>query len=305
MPEIISIDPKEIPQAQLHAYLLAAVAPRPIALASTIDAKGRVNLSPFSFFNVFSSNPPIMIFSPALGGRDQSSKHTLLNVKEVPEVVINVTSHQMAEQLSLASTAYPRGVNEFIKSGFTPIKSSLIKPPRVSESPVAFECKVNEIKALGTGGGAGNLVVCEVVLMHINKDFLDESNQLDSTRLDLIARMGGPWYSRCIPESLFKIPKPSSNLGIGVDALPHSARNSHILSGNDLARLGNLSELPSLDKQNPLFTQSEFLILSTEISSLGVQTRVHVHQLVKKWIGQDKNQLALSLLFWYELQNPS
>lgn len=241
------IDPSDLSVGELHGLLLSAVAPRPICFASTIDAVGQVNLSPFSFFNVFSANPPIMVFSPARRGRDNTTKHTFDNVKEVPEVVINIVNYPIVEQMSLSSTEYKKGVNEFVKSGLTEINSDLVKPPRVGESPIAFECKVDDVIELGQGGGAGNLVISRVVKIHINKQYLDEHGKLDTEKLDLVARLGGSWYGRMIPEALFEIPKPLAKKGIGVDALPEHARLSHVLTGNELGRLGNLENLPSAE----------------------------------------------------------
>ena len=241
---MLSINPKEITTAKLHSYLLSAVSPRPIAFASTIDLEGTPNLSPFSFFNVFSANPPILIFSPARRVRDNTTKHTLENVKQVDEVVINVVSHTIVQQMSLASTEYAKGVNEFEKAGFTMLKSDTVKPFRVAESPVQFECKVNDVMALGTEGGAGNLIICTVVKMHISEDVLDEQRQIDQHKLDLVARAGGSYYSRA-KTGFFEIPKPLSTLGIGVDSIPEAIRNSKILSGNDLGILGNVESLPN------------------------------------------------------------
>ena len=243
---IKTIDPSSIPQPELHAYLLSAVAPRPICFASTIDAAGNVNLSPFSFFNVFSSNPPIMIFSPARSGRDNSLKHSHQNVKEVPEVVINIVNYPIVEQMSLSSTAYEKGVNEFTKAGLTQVPSEKVKPPRVGEAPVAFECSVTEIIELADTPGAGNLILAKVELIHINEAYLTDG-QLDTKKLDLVGRMGGSWYTRSSGDALFEIPKPTRTKGIGVDMLPESIRNSNVLTGNNLGRLGNVSELPSKD----------------------------------------------------------
>lgn len=239
------IDPKSIPQPLLHSYLLSAVAPRPIAFASTVDLDGNVNLSPFSFFNAFGSNPPILVFSPARRGRDNTTKHTLENVLEVPEVVINICDYSMAEQMSLSSTEYPREVNEFEKAGLTMEKSEKVKPPRVGEAPVAFECKINEVISLGDAGGAGNLVVSEVVSIRIKDAVLDEHDKIDPLKLDLIGRMGANWYVRASGSSLFEIRKPLSTMGIGVDAIPPAIRNSTILTGNDLGKLGNVDQLPT------------------------------------------------------------
>ncbi len=241
------IDPQTIPVAQLQGYLQSAVAPRPIAFASTVDAAGAVNLSPFSFFNVFSANPPILIFSPARRVTNNTTKHTLDNVLQVPEVVINVVNFGLVEQASLASTEYPQGVDEFVKAGLTAAASTTVRPPRVAESPVSFECTVEQVIPLGTEGGAGNLVVCQVRLIHIRDEYLDAQGRLDTERLDLVARMGGNWYARAAGNALFEIPKPLVTRGIGVDALPEHIRNSAYLTGNQLARLGNQEQLPSAD----------------------------------------------------------
>ena len=255
---MLTIDPKEIPTAKLHGYLLSAVAPRPIALASTIDENGNPNLSPFSFFNVFSANPPILIFSPARRVRNNTTKHTLENVHKVKEVVINIVNHAIVQQMSLSSTEYAEGVNEFEKAGFTMLKSDKIKPFRVAESPVQFECKVNEIISLGNEGGAGNLIICEVVKLHIHKSVLNNEGAIDQIKLDLVARAGGSYYSRA-KAGFFEIPKPISTLGIGVDAIPKSIRNSAVLTGNNLGLLGNIEALPTAKdvnkfaKENPKY----------------------------------------------------
>lgn len=238
-----SIDPKNIPTNILHKYLLSAVAPRPIALASTVDAKGNPNVSPFSFFNVFSSNPPVMIFSPSRRVRDNSTKHTLDNCEATKEVVINVVTYDMIHQVSLSSTDYPEGVNEFEKAGFTMLKSDVVKPFRVGESPVQFECRVNDIIKLGTQGGAGNLIICEVVRFHIAADILNKDQSINQKKLDLVARAGGDFYCRA-NRGFFEIPKPLSTLGIGIDKLPEEVRNSMILTGNDLGMLANVESLP-------------------------------------------------------------
>jgi flavin reductase (DIM6/NTAB) family NADH-FMN oxidoreductase RutF len=244
---MLTIDPKEVKTPVLHSYLLGAVAPRPIAFASTIDKDGNPNLAPFSFFNVFSSNPPIAIFSPARSGRTGNTK-TYDNIREVPEVVINVVNYSMVNQVSLASTEYPKGVNEFIKSGFTPIPSERVKPFRVKESPAQLECKVREVIELGTGGGAGNLIICEVLLMHISDDVLDENKQIDPHKIDLVARLGANWYSRTNGDALFEVAKPLMNLGIGVDQIPADIRNSNVLTGNNLGQLGNIEKLPTKEE---------------------------------------------------------
>lgn len=240
---MLTIDPSEIPTAKLHGYLLGAVAPRPICFASTVDGKGNVNLSPYSFFNVFSAKPPVMVFSPARRVRDNTTKHTLENVLEIKEVVINIVSYAMVQQMSLSSTEYPKEVNEFVKAGFTEIPSEVVKPPRVKEAPVQFECKVNDVIALGQEGGAGNLVICEVVKLHLSEAILDKQGRIDPFQIDTVARMGGNWYSRS-KVGIFEVEKPLSTLGIGVDALPEAIRGSKILSGNDLGMLANVEALP-------------------------------------------------------------
>lgn len=243
---MLSFLPKDLETPKLHSYLLSAVAPRPIAFASTVDKDGRPNLSPFSFFNVFSANPPILIFSPARRVRGNTIKHTLENVEVTNEVVINVVNYDIVQQMSLSSTEYPEGVNEFEKAGLTMLKSDIVKPFRVAESPIQMECKVNEVVKLGTEGGAGNLVICEVVKMHINDEVLDENGAIDQVKLDLVSRAGGSFYSRA-KSGFFEIPKPLRTLGIGVDALPEHVKNSNILTGNDLGLLANVETLPTED----------------------------------------------------------
>lgn len=245
---MFTIDPSGVSVPVLQRYLQQAVTPRPIAFASTIDSKGNVNLSPFSFFNLFSSNPPILVFSPARRGRDNTVKHTFENIHDVPEVVINLVNYAMVQQASLASTEYPRGVNEFEKSGLTPAPSVKVRPPRVSESPVSFECKVTHVYPLGDQGGAGNLVVCEVLLMHISEKVLSEDKMIDPFELDIVARLGDSWYCRVQGDALFKVPKPLQRIGIGVDRIPESIRRSRVLNGNDLGLLGNVEKLPDSDQ---------------------------------------------------------
>ena len=241
---MISITPQDVSTAKLHGYLLSAVSPRPIAFASTMDEDGNVNLSPFSFFNVFSANPPILIFSPARRVRDNTTKHTLENVLKTKEVVINIVNFEMVQQMSLSSTEYPDGVNEFVKAGFTQVASDMVKPPRVGESPVQFECKVNDVIALGAKGGAGNLIIAEVVKLHIKESVLDAEGKIDAVKIDTVARMGANWYNRS-KEGMFEVLKPIRTMGIGVDALPTSIRNSTVLTGNDLGILGNSEKIPT------------------------------------------------------------
>ena len=275
-----TIDPNDISQPELHGILLTAVAPRPICFASTIDQHGNVNLSPFSYFNVFSSNPPILIFSPARSGRDNTHKHSYLNVKEVPEVVINIVNHQVVEQMSLASTAYQRGVDEFTKSGLTPIPSETVRPPRVGEAPVAFECTVQQTIELAQEPGAGNLVLAKVERIHINEGYLTEG-KLDTQKLDLVGRMGGNWYIRAVNEALFEIPKPIRSKGIGVDALPEGIRESEVLTGNNLGRLGNLQQLPE-DTEIAVIAQDDEVKMMAK--KVGHDPKLHKKQL--HWLAQ-------------------
>ncbi len=251
---VMIIDPKEIPVPKMHSYLLGAVVPRPIAFASTVDARGQVNLSPFSFFNCFSANPPIVVFSPARRGRDNTTKHTYENVKQVPEVVINIVNFAMVEQASLASCEYPEGVNEFVKAGLTEVKSERVRPPRVGEAPVALECKVNQVIELGSEGAAGNLVICEVVLMHVKDEVLDAQARIDPFKLDAVARMGQDYYCRASGEAIFTVPKPNEKVGIGIDQLPAFLRKSKIFSPNELARLANIEKIP---EGNPMSVPSD------------------------------------------------
>lgn len=242
-----TISLKDISATEAQNFLQHAIAPRPICFASTIDSSGNVNLSPFSFFNLFSTNPPIVIFSPSRRVRDNTTKHTLQNILELPEVVINIVSYDMVQQTSLSSCEFPKDADEFVKTGFTKEPSQLIKPPRVKESPVQMECKVLEVKPLGTEGGAGNLVIAEVLMMHINENIINESGTIDQTKLDIVARLGGNWYARINNENLFEVEKPNTQSGIGVDALPENIRSSKILTGNNLGQLANVHEYPFVD----------------------------------------------------------
>ena len=241
---MLRIDPKDIPLAKLHGYLLGAVAPRPIAFASTVNQDGIPNLAPFSFFNMFSVNPPVGVFSPSRRGKDGTSKHTYENAKSSKEVVINMVTYDMVQQMSLASSDYPEGVSEFEKAGFTPIESEMVKPFRVKESPIQMECKVNDIIELGQEGGAGNMIIFEIVLMHVSEDILDDNGSIDTNKIDLVGRMGGNQYVRASGDAIFEVIKPGMTTGIGVDQIPESIRNSTILTGNDLGKLGSVEELP-------------------------------------------------------------
>jgi hypothetical protein len=280
---MLTLDPKELSPAKLQGYLQSAVAPRPIAFASTIDKNGKPNLSPFSFFNIFSSNPPILVFSPARRVRDNSIKHTLINCQETKQVVINMVNYDIVQQMSLSSTEYPEGVNEFAKSGLTAIPSDIVKPYRVAESPVQFECKVNEIITLGTEGGAGNMIICEVVKIHINETILDANGIIDPMKIDLVSRLGGNWYSRA-NQGLFEVQKPIVTLGIGVDAIPDFIKNSSIFNGNDLGKLGNVESLPT-SEEITIFVKQNFEVKGV----LSADDEVKKHQLAKEYL--DKNEV--------------
>ena len=273
---MVSIDPKNLTVQKLHQYLLGAIGPRPIAFASTVDAEGKPNLAPFSFFNVFSANPPILIFSPARSGRTNTTKDTYNNVKVVPEVVINVVNYDIVHQMSLASSPYAPGVNEFEKAGFTALKSDNVKPFRVAESPVQFECKVNEVIELGTEGGAGNLIICEVVKIHIHDEVLDSNGMIDQQKIDLVARMGGDWYSRANAESMFEITKPISTCGIGFDALPVDIKSSKVLSGNNLGHLAGIEKIPDETNVNEYkLLELSDLFVSLEDNPLALEEELH------------------------------
>ena len=279
--KMLTIDPKEVSTAVLHGYLLSAVAPRPIAFASTIDEDGNPNLSPFSFFNVFSANPPIAIFSPARRVRDNTTKHTLENAQATKEVVINIVNYNIVQQMSLSSTEYGDGVDEFIKSGLTKLASEKVKPFRVKESPVHLECIVKEVVELGSEGGAGNLVISEVVKVHVSRDVLDENDKIDPLKMDQVARCGGNWYSRANKDSMFEVPKPLRTLGMGVDQIPEEIRNSKILTGNDLGMLGNVEQLPNETDVNE-HKLIELADLFVELEDEPVKLEEELHKLAKQ-----------------------
>ncbi|RYU90028.1 flavin reductase family protein [Mucilaginibacter terrigena] len=253
---MLTLDIKDLSPLQIQAYLNHAVAPRPICLASTVDKDGNVNLSPFSFFNVFSVNPPVCVFSPSRRVRDNTTKHTLENLKQVPEVVINIVNYDMVQQVSLSSVEYPAGVNEFIKAGLTEQPSVLVKPPRVAESPVQLECVVRDIISLADTPGAGNLVIAEIKYIHIKEDILNENGTIDQEKIDLVARLGADWYCRVTADNLFKVAKPVTTVGIGVDAIPYAIRSSKVLTGNNLGQLGNVEVLPT-DEEIEAYAQSD------------------------------------------------
>ena len=292
---IKTIDPNSLSTPELHKILLSAVAPRPIALASTIDTNGNVNLRPFSFFNVFSANPPIMVFSPSRRGRDNTTKHTFDNVKQHQEVVINIVNYAIVEQMSLSSTEYAQNVNEFEKAGFTQVPSEIVKPPRVGEAPISFECTVDNVIELGNEGGAGNLVISRVERIHINEDYLNENGDLDTQKLDLVARMGGSWFCRANGDALFEIPKPIFNKGIGVDQLPSHVLESSVLTGNHLGRLGNMEAIPS-DSEIAAQKSSE-KIISILKEQDALKKREALHQYALSFIEKNDLEKALSILF--------
>lgn len=294
---MVTIDPKETTTAKVQGFLQSAVGPRPIAFASTMDADGNPNLSPFSFFNVFSANPPVLVFSPARRVRDNSVKHTLLNCEATKEVVINVVNFDMVQQTSLASTEYAEGVNEFLKAGFTAVPSENVKPFRVAESPVQFECKVTQIIPLGTEGGAGNLILCEVVKIHIDESVLDESGAIDQYKIDLVSRLGANWYSRS-NQGLFEVPKPLTTLGIGVDAIPDFVKESGVFNGNDLGKLGNVEALPT-NEEVSIFVKENFTVKGV-LSADDVQKK---HVEAKKYLDNGDVISAWKVLLAEKIKN--
>jgi flavin reductase (DIM6/NTAB) family NADH-FMN oxidoreductase RutF len=290
------IDPSQIPPHHLHRILLSAVAPRPIAFASTIDSSGKANLSPFSCFNVFGVNPSTLIFSPSRSGRNNEVKDTYLNVKDVPEVVINMVTYSMVEQMNLASTEFPRGINEFFKSGFTPLPSEKIRPYRVKESPVQIECKVRQVIETGDKAGSANLVICEALLIHVNDKILDKTGMIDTRKLDLVGRMGADYYVRASGKALFTLEKPASNQAIGVDSLPEDVRMSTILTGNDLGRLGGLQSNPSAPEIEKYITSTGFRKIVAKHDSNVEKITEEAHKLAHGLIGRNELYEALLLL---------
>lgn len=287
---MISFEPHQLSSAQLQSYLQGAVAPRPIAFASTMDEKGNSNLSPFSFFNVFSSNPPILVFSPARRVRNNTTKHTLENCEATKQVVINVVNYNIVQQMSLSSTEYADGVNEFLKSGLTMLSSDIVKPYRVAESPVQFECKVNEIIILGSDGGAGNLIICEVLKIHISEKILDENGTIDQYKIDLVSRCGGNWYSRS-NQGLFEVEKPLATLGVGVDAIPNFIKQSHVFDGNDLGKLGNVEALPT-EEEITIFVKQNFAVKGV----LSSDDEEKIHQKAKEYLNNNEILSAWKVL---------
>ena len=295
---MLTIDPSELGNPKLHHYLLGAVGPRPICFASTIDKNGIPNLAPFSFFNVFSSNPPVAIFSPAKSGRTGQQKDTYNNVKSIPEVVINLVNYNMVEKMSLASSPYNPEINEFIKSGLTPVKSESIRPFRVKESPVQMECEVFNVVELGESGGAGNLIMCKIKRIHVQEEILDKNNMIDQQKIDLVSRMGGNWYCRTDANSMFEIVKPITTCGIGVDNIPEEILNSKILTGNDLGKLGGIEVLPDETAVNEykLIELSELFI---ELESHPSELENKLHQIAKSLLQKDKLEEAWKTLLTF------
>jgi flavin reductase (DIM6/NTAB) family NADH-FMN oxidoreductase RutF len=295
-----TINPKDIETPKLHRYLLGAIGPRPIAFASTMDKDGVANLAPFSFFNAFSANPPILVFSPARSGRTNTTKDTYNNVKILPEVVINVVNFELVHQMSLASSPYPSSVDEFVKSGLTPVASECVQPHRIKESPVQFECKVNEVIELGDEGGAGNLIICEVLRIHIDEAILDEHQMIDQHKIDLVSRMGGNWYCRADENSMFEIPKPITTCGIGYDELPEDIKNSDVLTANNLGQLAGIESIPNETDVNEykLIELSE-LFLSLEEDA--TQLEIEIHKRAKLLL--EKNHLEEAWLTLLSFNN--
>ncbi|MDZ4750643.1 MAG: flavin reductase family protein [Flavobacteriales bacterium] len=294
---MISIDTKDTPVPKLHQYLLGAIAPRPIAFASTIDAQGRPNLAPFSFFNVFSVKPPIVIFSPARRGRDNTTKHTYENALAVKECVINIVNYDMVQQMSLTSAEFPEGVNEFEKSGLTPLASELVRPFRVAESPVQMECKINEVLALGNEGGAGNLIICEVLRIHMDEKIFDDLGRISPYKIDTVSRLGGSYYSRA-RNGLFELPQPSNNLGIGFDQLPADVRSSSVLTGNDLGQLASVQQLPDETSVNEYkLLELDELFMENENDSKALELRLH--EKAKELLSQNNIDDAWRTLLTY------
>jgi flavin reductase (DIM6/NTAB) family NADH-FMN oxidoreductase RutF len=292
---MLSLDPKELKLSKLHHYLLGAVVPRPICFASTLDHNGTSNLAPFSFFNIFSSNPPIAIFSPSRSGRTGKHKDTYNNIQKVKEVVINMVDFKMVEQMSLASSPYGPEEDEFIKSGFTKIKSELVKPYRVKESPVQLECKVNEVKELGDEGGSGNLIICEILIIHIKNDILDKNNMIDQQKIDLVARMGGNWYSKTDKNSMFEITKPMSSKGVGFDQIPKEILNSEILSGNDLGKLAGIEKIPDETFVND-FKLIELSDLFLDLEDNPIKLELSLHRKAKEFLNDNDLEAAWKTL---------
>ena len=293
---IRSIDTSQLSHPELHRLMLGAIAPRPIAFASTVDASGRPNLAPFSFFNAFGVNPSTIIFSPSRRGRDNTTKDTFNNLKEVPEVVINAVNYGMVEQVSLASTEFPAGINEFEKSGFTPLASVKVRPFRVAESPVQWECRVREIIETGTGGGAANLVICEVLMVHISESALTPDGQIDTTKLDLVGRMGGDYYVRASGNALFEVEKPLQKPAIGIDSLPVAVKNSKILTGNELGRLGSSESIPAETELVTISQMDEVVAIHRKYAD-SMQRAEQIQLLIRDLLKKNRKREALCVAY--------
>jgi flavin reductase (DIM6/NTAB) family NADH-FMN oxidoreductase RutF len=291
---MITIDPGETPLAKIHSLFQGVIVPRPIALASTIDKEGNINLSPFSFFNIFSLRPPVLIFSPSRRGRNNTQKHSYENILEVPEVVINIVTYSMVEQASLASVDYPKGVNEFRKTGLTPVESMKVKPPRVGESPASFECVVKQVISLGDLGGAGNLVICEVVLAHLKEEIVDDQGRIDPQKVDAVGRMGNDYYCRAHGENIFIVPKPHEKVPVGLDQIPEAVLKSKILTGNDLGRLGNIEKLPDAE-------EIEKVKGHPDVQRALQEGEESVHRLAQKIIRENRMEEAWKVLMAFYL----
>lgn len=283
----------DLTTSEKQYYLQHVIAPRPICFVSTIDKEGNVNLSPFSFFNMFSSNPPVVVFSPARRVRNNTTKHSLQNVIEVPEVVINIVSYDMVQQVSLASCEYPKGTDEFIKAGFTKEQATMVRPPMVKESKAKMECKVLEIKSLGEQGGSGNLVICEVLVLHVDDGLLTGNKNFDQTKLELVARLGGDWYCHISRHNLFQVPKPNTKLGIGFDELPKSIVNSKILTGNQLGQLANVHEMPVI---HPSFDDEHLKNIIQYFSTDPDEMEKELHQYAARLLDKGKVDEAWQVL---------
>ncbi|MCX6257367.1 MAG: flavin reductase family protein [Bacteroidia bacterium] len=299
-PDILHLDPTELSIKHISGILTGAVGPRPIAFASTIDSDGNPNLSPFSFFNAFGTNPPLLVFSPSRRGRDNTTKHTYQNIREIPEVVINVVNYGMVQQTSLASSEYAKGTNEFMKAGFTMEKSDLVRPWRVKESPVQFECTVLQVIETGDQAGAGNLVICRIVRIHMYKNILDGNNRIDPHKIDLVGRLGANFYCRASGDAVFEVKKPLDEPGIGVDSLPEQVRLSRILTGNDLGKLGNLKSFPTLEEIERMNTSDEIKAIYSENIAKEAQLDA-IHRLAKEKTDSDEIYEALLILMTYNL----
>ncbi|MEM9325158.1 MAG: flavin reductase family protein [Bacteroidota bacterium] len=299
--EYLTLNPQDLDNRELHSWLLMTIAPRPIGFVSSIDQSGNVNLSPFSYFNVFSVKPPVLIFSPSLTSKGAGKKDTHRNVTEVKEVVINVVNHNIVEQMSLASGNYQKDIDEFVKAGLTPLPSDIVKPPRVLQSPVSFECRVNDVIVLGSEAGSGNLVICEVLRMHIDQATLGTDGRVDPDKMDLVGRMGGSGYVRASGHALFEVSRASVQPGVGVDQLPRSIRNSHILTANNLGQLGTAGRLPSKDEVQEASVSPEVHEIILEYDNRRDEIKDSLHELGQHYLTKNQVHHALKILMVVDL----